>query len=82
MNNEYILYNLRDAQEQLTSIINEIENDDEFDIESYSVDIQHLYHHINTSWNARFASKVESDECSEENFVKWRQFPNDIEMGI
>ncbi len=82
MNKEYILYNLRDALKQLESIIKDIENDSEYEIGEYIIDMQHLYHHINTSWNARDASKAESEECSEENFVKWRQFPIDIYMGI
>ena len=81
MNKEYILYNLKDAFEQLESIIKDIETNGEYEIGEYSADMQHLYHHINTSWNSRYASKIESEECTKENFVKWRQFPDDIHMG-
>lgn len=82
MNNEYIIYNLKEAQEQLTEIINEIENGEELNIGSYIVDMQHLYHHLNTAWNARDASDTQTTECSEENFEKWRLFPDDMEMEI
>ncbi len=82
MNDDYILYNLKEAQEQLAEIINDIENGEALNSGSYYVQMQHLYHHLNTAWNARDASENETEVCSQKNFEKWRLFPDDIEMGI
>jgi len=80
MNKEYIIYNLKEALEQLSMTINELETDKEYEFGDYKVQMEHLYHHINTAWNARNSSEKESIECSEKNYEIWRQFPNDIEM--
>lgn len=82
MNKDYIIYNLKESLESLVSIIENIEKNEEYENGEYSVDMQHLYHHLNTAWNARNTSKLESEECSEENFGKWREFPSDIYMGL
>lgn len=82
MNKEYMLYNLKEASEQLTEIIKNLEVNDNYDYGEYIVEMQHLYHHVNTAWNARESTKEESNQCIEEDFEKWRQFPKDIYMGI
>jgi hypothetical protein len=53
MNKKYTLYNLKEAKEQLDEVLLELENNSEYDFGEFSVDIQHLYHHINTAWNAQ-----------------------------
>lgn len=80
MNKDYVLYNLRDALKEIEDTIKDIESDPEYGEGEYSVAVNHLYHHVNTAWNARYASVAEVDECSEESFQKWRQFPQDVEM--
>ena len=82
MNSDYILYNLKEAHEVLTEIINEAENGEELNIGTYIVDMQHLFHHINTAWNSRDASEKETTDCSQQNFEKWRLFPDDLEMEL
>jgi hypothetical protein len=82
MNKEYILYNLKEASMQLFSIIKQLEENSTYDLGAYSVDMQHLYHHINTAWNSRDSTKEESQICTESDFEKWRRFPPDIYMGI
>ena len=81
MNKEYIIYNLKEALGQLNSTISNIELDQNYEFGEYIVDMQHLYHHINTAWNARESTIEESNSCSEQDFDKWRQFPSDIYMG-
>jgi hypothetical protein len=40
------------------------------------------YNHLKTAWNARDVTKAAADECSEEAFYRWRQFPTgDIYRG-
>jgi hypothetical protein len=81
MNKGYIKYNLEEGQNQLEQIINELNSNSEYDFEDYIEDMTHLYHHINTAWNARSSTQEQSEKCSESDFMKWRVFPNDIEMS-
>ncbi len=76
MNKDYILYNLRGAQRELAQIITEIEKSSDYDYGEFVVNMSHLYHHINTAWNDQDASEQEVDECTEENFNRWRLFPD------
>jgi len=83
MNKEFILSNLIEAKESIEKIIEEINIDKEYcdDDASYIVDMQHLYWHINIAWNARNSTLKESEECSQENFEKWNEFPSDLIMN-
>jgi hypothetical protein len=80
MNREWVLFNLREAADELSRTISEIETTREYDHADLSVAMQHLYHHVNTAWNARDASAERVNACSEEDFNAWRQFPNDMEI--
>jgi hypothetical protein len=82
MNKNTILSDLREAKEELDSLIAEIENDDEFDFDNYYVSMQHIYHHLNTAWNIRKESEETIKEYTEDNFRRWSQFPKDeYDMG-
>ena len=80
MNKEWVLFHLKEALEEIESTIKDIESGPEYDYGEYSVAMAHLYHHVNTAWNARDCSEDEAEESSENNFRKWRQFPADIDM--
>jgi hypothetical protein len=43
------------------------------------VELQHLYHHINTAWNARDSTNAVG-EASEVEFREWSAFPTDLPM--
>ncbi len=81
MNKEYILWNLKEAQKELSSTIKEIENDQDYEYGNFIVAMTHLYHHVNTAWNAQGESKEVTEKCSEKDFEKWRLFPNDVDMS-
>lgn len=81
MNREYTLFHLREALEELTRTVEEMELNPEFGAGEFSVAMEHLYHHLNTAWNARAATQAEATVCSEENYQRWRQFPKDISFG-
>ena len=79
MNRDWVLLHLREAQEELVTIVNELESSQDYDEADFMVAMAHLYNHINTAWNSRNA---ELDETSiKTNFYLWRDFPNDISMG-
>lgn len=80
MNKDYVLYNLKEAREEIETTIREIASEEDYGHGDYSVAMTHLYHHINTAWNARDASEIEAKECSEEDFLAWRQYPKDLDM--
>jgi hypothetical protein len=82
MNREWILFHLKEASEELTRTIQEMEKDPEYDFGEYFVAMMHLYNHINTAWNSRDATPERVKSCSFEEFEKWRQFPSDIDMSV
>ncbi len=82
MNKAWILFNLREARESLGNLIKEIESDPEYGYGDYVIDVTHIYHHINTSWNGRDATYEEANQCSEEDFYEWRQFPSTDEIYL
>jgi hypothetical protein len=75
MNTEFMLWNLKEALESLQQMIQEIESQDDYDYGEYIVEITHLYHHLNTAWNAQDADEERVKRCSEEDFYNWRRFP-------
>ena len=76
MDKDWVLFHLSEALKELVKTVKEIDDDPEYDEAEYSVAINHLYHHINTAWNAR-AGTYGGDE----EFEKMRQFPTDIDMS-
>jgi hypothetical protein len=68
MNKDYVLYNLDEAHKALGEIIADMRSNRDYDYGEYVVDMTHVYHHLNTAWNARGATNAAADECSEEDF--------------
>ena len=56
MNKPYVLWNLKEAREAVDQLIADMQADVDYDFGEFRVDMEHLYHHINTAWNARDAS--------------------------
>ena len=77
MNKDFVLFNLREAHKSLQRIIKDIESQPDYDYGEYIVEMTHLYHHINTAWNAQNVNQERTKKCNEEDFFKWRQFPKD-----
>lgn len=82
MNKEYVLWNLREVHQEISRMLREIESVSDYDYGSYVVDMTHVYHHINTAWNARDASAEAPQSCSEADFERWRQFPSSEEIVL
>jgi hypothetical protein len=81
MNREHTLFHLREAAEELERTIRQIDVEPEYDYGEFLVAMQHLYHHLNTAWNARDASPERVAVASGADFFRWRQFPREIELG-
>lgn len=80
LNKPYVLFHLQEAKEELDRTIQDLRTDPDYDIGEYRVVMEHLFHHINTAWNARSVSDERAAECSDEDFRAWRQFPSDMEV--
>ena len=80
MNQEYILFHLREAKEELDRTIEEVASDPDSLEADFANALCHLYNHVNTAWNARNAKASETDLLTEERFFQWRAFPQDIDM--
>ena len=80
MNKNLVVFHLSEAREQLQSMLEEITKDPEYDYGEYVVEMQHLYHHLNTAWNARDASDAEAEPISDELFNRRGDFPQDLPL--
>lgn len=80
MKKEHTLFQLKEAQEAISQIITDFERDADYGEGDLMVDIGHVYHHLNTAWNARNESPAKTTKCAHTDFRKWRQFPKDIDL--
>ena len=80
MNKDNVLFHLREAAEELTRTIAEIEQDTEYDAPEFSVAMQHLYHHLNTAWNTRAVALERLEKASDQDFNAWCGYPKDLPL--
>ena len=81
MNNDWILFHLREGLEELTRTVAAIEAVPDYGEIKFEIAMAHLYNHLNTAWNSRNVGPERTAECSEQDFYAWRAFPSDISMG-
>jgi hypothetical protein len=79
VNRELVLHNLAEAHEALTRMLEEAREDPGWGIGELTAEMPHLYHHINTAWNAREAPNAVG-EASDAEFREWSAFPTDLPM--
>lgn len=75
MNHDAVLFHLKEASEELTAAIDEMEKGRGYDAEDLKKTLGHLYHHLNTAWNGRDCTRDEFENGTEKNYLKWRKFP-------
>jgi len=71
---------LREAAEQLNDTIQAMNNDADYDIGDFRVEMSHLYNHLNTAWNGRDQTDEQFKECTDEDFSRFRKFPTDEDL--
>jgi hypothetical protein len=79
VNRELVLHHLTEAHEALTRMLEEAREDPEWGIGELLVEMPHLYHHVNTAWNARESINAVG-EASDTEFREWSAFPTDLPM--
>lgn len=83
MNRDFVLFNLREAREEIDRSVKDLEGNPEYSWEEFSVAMMHLYHHVNTAWNARNSTAEQSENCSDEDFKNWSRYPSDLDpLGV
>jgi hypothetical protein len=79
MTREYLLRNLREAIDAISVTLREMESDPNYSEAELRVNVAHAYHHLNTAWNARYASVERVEACSGEDFLAWPDYPRDLD---
>ena len=77
MNFKIISSNVEEALEELKNISKEVHAEKMDEVE-FQIALQHVYHHLNVAWNARYASSESYRNMSDQNFKEWGSFPKDI----
>ena len=80
MNKGWILFHLREAQEELVRTIAKLDSTESVDEIELEIAVAHMYNHLNTAWNARAVTDEQLAVQSEEDFCRWRAYPVDIPM--
>jgi hypothetical protein len=79
-NRRMVIFNLKEAKEQLDELIKDYGENPKYDAESFEVEMAHIYHHLNTAWNSRNVSHERAVKCAQSDFDKWRQFPKHFRL--
>lgn len=79
MNRILVLHHLAEAHETLGRILEEARQRPDWGVEELFAEMPHLYHHINTAWNARDATNA-VEQSSDAEFRRWSAFPTDLPM--
>ena len=79
MNKALVLHHLAEAYEAIGQMLQDAREDPEWGIGELSAEMPHLYHHINTAWNARDSSNA-IGEASDDEFREWSVFPTDLDL--
>jgi hypothetical protein len=80
MNRDWLLFHLKEARDELSRTVDEIERDPEFDEGQLRIALAHLYHHANTAWNSPSATKDEVEKQSDAEWDKWGAFPENFDL--
>lgn len=80
MNANVILFNLKEAEEELRRLIAAFEASPDYSFENYHVGMAHLYHHLNTAWNSRNVTREQWRDPSDGAFQRWEQMPTDLPL--
>jgi len=80
MNRDQVLLHLSEAGYAIAKTIRDLREDPEYGDAEYWVDVQHIYHHLNTAWNSRAASKSQIASATDADFNRWNAFPRDFPM--
>lgn len=74
LNWDDIIYNIKDAREQLQEIEKLVEEKNLSAVE-FQIKLEHAYHHLNFAWNVRYLTAERTKNMSDADFHEWSKFP-------
>lgn len=77
MNKAHVLSHLREAAEELERTIKALKRAG-YDEAELSVAMEHIYHHLNTAWNAKHLSASRVRGQTDRDFNSWGVYPKDL----
>lgn len=80
LNKQVIRYNLEEAEEEIAVMLERLRRPDEYGEASFHASMQHLYHHLNTAWNARREPPEAVAQASPVQLEAWNRFPTDVKL--
>lgn len=78
MNREQVSLHLQEAREAIESTLSEAQVTPDYSDAEFSVEMQHIYHRLNTAWNSRAESAKTVSEGTDADFNRWSEFPVDL----
>ena len=78
LNKKWVVWNLREAIEEIERTIAELENEPDYGEAALCVRLREVYNHLNTGWNARDVSEEAAQTASDDDFDRWWRMPDDI----
>jgi len=79
---EHTIFQLEEAIEQLYKTVQALKSNPEYSSVDFKLDITHAYHHLNYAWNSRHLGAKRAWKAKESDFCKYRQMPEDLDLGI
>ena len=79
VNRELVLHELAEAHEALSRMLSDAQRSPDWSIGELAAEMPHLYHHLNTAWNARDTRNAVG-QATAEDFRRWSAFPSDLPM--
>ena len=82
MNKADTLFHLSEGLEELQKTIEKLRNLPDYSEHDFRASMSHLYHHLNTAWNARNVSHEAFRDCADSDFNCWRKFPKEDSLFL
>ena len=80
MNREFVLSNIREAVDELSRTVAEMEKDPDYGSGEFLVAMQHAYHHLNSAWNGQDVSELKVINMTDATWSRLGAFPAEFPL--
>ena len=78
MNRHWCRIHLIEAHEEIGRVLEQLDDNSDYDEEEYQAQVELAYAHLNAAWNARNCTKDKAANATEADLLKWRRFPREL----